>query len=49
MSDKNKFVLLNILEAIEKIEEYTIEIKDAFQFFNNKMVFDAVLMNFVIY
>lgn len=48
MSDKNKFLLLNILESIEKIDQYIIDIKDASQFINNKIVFDAVLMNFVI-
>jgi uncharacterized protein with HEPN domain len=48
MSDRNRFSILAILEAIEKIEEYTKGISNADEFYFHKVIFDACLMNFVV-
>lgn len=48
MSNKDRANLLAILDAIEHIENYTAAIQDATEFFENTMVFDATLMNFVV-
>ncbi len=36
------------LDAIRKIEAFTKRVKDADQFYENEIVFDATLMNFVV-
>lgn len=46
IKDTNK--LDCILEAIEKIEEYTSEFLNADQLNQNNIVFDATMMNFVV-
>jgi uncharacterized protein with HEPN domain len=37
-----------MLDAIQKITEYTKNLKSADEFFKNTVVFDASLMNFVV-
>lgn len=48
MSDKNTFAILAMLEAIQKIEEFTKGISNADEFYSNQLVFDACLMNFIV-
>ena len=48
MSDRNWQNIYDIIEAAEKIESYTAEIRSADQFFSMTMVFDAAMMNFVV-
>ncbi|MDY6931184.1 MAG: HepT-like ribonuclease domain-containing protein [Halobacteriota archaeon] len=48
MSNKDKQNLLGILEAIEKIDEYISSFKNADEFFNHTINFDAAMMNFII-
>ena len=46
MSDK--FCLLNIIESIEKIEEYSCAFGDGEEFYYDSKSFDASMMQFVI-
>ena len=48
MFEKEKYNLLAILEAINKIQIYSSSFSDADEFFENEKDFDAVLMNFII-
>ena len=48
MSDRNLQNIFDIAEAAEKIKTYTSGINNADQFFSQSLVFDAVMMNFVI-
>ncbi len=48
MYDKNKQNILDIQEAIEKILSFTNNISNHEELYQNQMVFDAVLMNFVV-
>lgn len=48
MSDKDRANLLAMLDAIEQIQSYTDSISNSDQFFDNRLVFDATLMNFVL-
>ena len=48
MSDRNTFAILAMLEAIEKIEEFTKGVPNADEFYSNQLVFDACLMNFIV-
>lgn len=45
---KDQGCLLNILDAIEKIGTYTSNLKDADEFNNSSLAFDATLMNFIL-
>jgi uncharacterized protein with HEPN domain len=45
---KIRVTLLSILEAIEKIEEYTEDFSDAETFYHEPLNFDATMMQFVI-
>jgi uncharacterized protein with HEPN domain len=47
MSSKDKANLLAILDAIDRINEYTKAIGSAQEFFKSTIVFDASLMNFI--
>lgn len=47
MYKKDKATLLAILEAIEKILEFTQSINSADDYYHNRMIFDATLMNFI--
>lgn len=40
--------IVNILDAIEKIQKYTQDIKNADEFYTNTIVFDATMMNFIV-
>ncbi|GAB5466678.1 MAG: DUF86 domain-containing protein [Candidatus Kapaibacteriales bacterium] len=46
--NKDKACLVNILESASKIQDFIININSADEFFENSLVFDAVLMNFVV-
>lgn len=48
MSDRNLQNIFDIVEAAEKIKNYTAGINNADQFFSQSLVFDAVMMNFVV-
>ncbi len=47
MLNKDKENLLDILDSIKKIDEYSKGFTDADAFYNNKLYFDAVMMNIV--
>ena len=47
MSSKDKGNLLAILDAIDRINEYTKGLDSPVQFFRSTIVFDASLMNFI--
>lgn len=48
MPERNKFQLMAILEAIEKIERFTSDLSNWQELKNDEETFDACLMNFVI-
>jgi len=45
---KDRDCLLNIIEAIEKINDYSDSFDSAESFYKDSKSFDAVLMNFVV-
>lgn len=48
MLTKDRLSLLAIVEAIEKIQAYTVDITTADDFHHDPLRFDASMMNFVI-
>ncbi len=48
MLDKDTFCLETIIEAIDKINEYTSAFHTADEFNNDSRSFDATMMNFVV-
>lgn len=48
MSKNDQGNLLAILDAIIQIESYTDKVVDADDLYNNRIVFDATLMNFIV-
>ena len=48
MSNRDKANLLAMLDAVEQIERYTVSVSTADQFYDERLVFDATLMNFVV-
>jgi uncharacterized protein with HEPN domain len=48
MLSKDKDNLVNILEAVEKINSYASEFTTAEDLFNDSKSFDAILMNFIV-
>lgn len=48
MLDKDKFLLLSILEAVNKIIEYSKVYSSADEFYQIQRDFDAAMMNFII-
>ncbi len=48
MSSKSKINLLAILEAIDKILKYSKEINNEDELIENELLYDALLMNFVV-
>jgi len=48
MSEKDKLNILIIIEAIQKIIDYTKEYSNADEFYENQRDFDAAMMNFII-
>jgi len=45
---KDYYCLLNMLEAIDKIKQYTISFHSADDFLEDSQAFDASMMNFVV-
>ena len=45
---KDYFCLLNMLDAIEKIKQYSIPFSSADDFMTDNQAFDASLMNFIV-
>ena len=48
MSEKDKITILSILEAIQKIFNYTKDFDTADNFYENQRDFDAAMMNFMV-
>lgn len=48
MLTKDRDSLLNIMEAIEKINEYSATFQSADSLYQDSKSFDAVLMNFIV-
>ena len=48
LSHKDFSCLLNVLDSINKIEEYSNSFSDADSFYNHSISFDASMMNFII-
>ncbi len=48
MSSKDRANLLAMVEAIGKIQSYIKNLHSAAEYFQNPMIFDATLMNFVV-
>lgn len=48
MSHNVRFNLLSLIEAIEKIERYSHDFKDADAFYHDQKSFDASMMQFVV-
>lgn len=48
LSEKDRANLMAGIEAISKIQSFTKDTSDAEMFFENTLVFDATLMNFVL-
>jgi uncharacterized protein with HEPN domain len=48
MSNKDADCLANILESIQKIEEYVVSFNNADELNSDTKSFDAVLMNFIV-
>jgi uncharacterized protein with HEPN domain len=47
-SHKDLACLLNILESIDKIKQYSVNCSNADAFYSESKTFDAALMNFII-
>ena len=45
---KDYFCLLNMLDAIDKIKQYSAAFISVDDFYNNNQAFDACLMNFIV-
>lgn len=48
MSEKDKLNLQDIIDAINKIQEYSKNISSLEEFEKNSIIFDAVLMNIIV-
>ncbi|MBN1187476.1 MAG: DUF86 domain-containing protein [Bacteroidales bacterium] len=48
IAQKDFTCILNMLDSINKIEEYTSKFENADDFYNDRIVFDATMMNFVV-
>ncbi len=48
MSDKNRHNILDINDALEKIFSFTSGLTDHEEFYRDELVFDAVMMNFIV-
>jgi len=48
LSRRDYFSLLNMLDAIEKIKQYSIPFASADEFYDDSQAFDASLMNFIV-
>ena len=48
VNQKDYFCLLNMLDAIERIRQYSVPFLSADDFLNDNQAFDASLMNFIV-
>ena len=48
INQKDYFCLLNMLDAIEKIKQYSVSFSSADDFMTDNQAFDASLMNFIV-
>ena len=48
ISEKDKSIIIAIIESINKIRKYTVKFETGDDFFNNNLAFDATIMNFVV-
>ncbi len=48
MPEREKLNLLSIMDAINKIEKYSIDKSSADKLYKDEIAFDAVLMNFIV-
>ena len=48
MHNKDYYILLSMLETIEKIMRYTSDYQSAEELYHNDRDFDAAMMNFII-
>ena len=48
MLNKDFDYLINILDSIEKIEQYSLPLNSADELYKDAKSFDAILMNFII-
>ena len=48
MHNRDYYLLLSLLETINKIEDYTKNYNSAEELFNNTKDFDASMMNFIV-
>jgi uncharacterized protein with HEPN domain len=48
ISRKDYYCLLNLLDAIDKIKQYSAPFANADDFYNSQQAFDACLMNFIV-
>ena len=48
MFNKDYYILLSILETIDKIIRYTANYTNAEEFYNSERDYDATMMNFVV-
>lgn len=48
MSERDELAILGIIQAIERIDVYCASIENTDDFYDNNVVFDACLMNFVV-
>jgi len=48
MFEKDRLAILSIIEAIQKIHDYTYESSNADEFYESQRDFDAAMMNFII-
>jgi len=48
LNRRDYFSILNMLDSIEKIKQYSVPFSSADEFYNATQAFDASLMNFII-
>lgn len=48
VSHRDYSCILNILESIKKIQDYSSPFKNADEFYGNTISFDATMMNFIV-
>lgn len=48
MFEKDRLNLLSIIEAIDKINKYTLNLTTVDEFYNDEIAFDASMMNFIV-
>jgi len=48
MPDKDYYIMLSMIETIDKIIRYTWDYKSAEELYQNDRDFDAAMMNFIV-